>query len=153
MDELHCGHHARFSSTWHAAASTADLVSLSYLIFHYSHQLTLIINCYSLSSAQMIDKIPRKRFLEHRKVLKYFLFAEGLLFLSSYFAWGACNRSQKARKFFHDTPGLGFVLEFYYRLGELRGESFRVVRQFDQITWAAERELLQRENPNDTSGQ
>lgn len=92
----------------------------------------------------MIPKHPKKRFVQARFGLKLFLITEGILFVGTYLLYAACNRSQNTRKFFHDTPYLRFVLNFYYKTGELCGTD--AVKKFDQTTWAAQAKLKEGTN-------
>lgn len=83
----------------------------------------------------MLLKQPSKRFLGLRRGLKVFLIFEGVVFVSMYGFYSACNRSQSTRKYFHDHFPLNYALEFYYRAGELYGT--QEVRRYDKITWEA----------------
>lgn len=82
----------------------------------------------------MITKRPSKTFNEARTGIKFFLIAEGVIFLSSFMLYAACNRSQKTRKYFHDSPYFKFVLDFYYKIGSLHGN--RAVEEYDAATWS-----------------
>ena len=90
----------------------------------------------------MILRPPSKRFVAARSGLKFFIYFEGALIVSSYILYSACNRSQKTRKFFHDHFPLNHILEFYYKAGELYGTE--TVRKFDRITWKAENALKEK---------
>jgi hypothetical protein len=87
--------------------------------------------------SQMLIKHEKKNFLNLRRGAKFFLIAEGVIFFTSYMLYAACNRSQQTRKFFHDTPYLRFVLDFYYKTGKLVGNT--TVRDFDQACWSAQK--------------
>lgn len=89
----------------------------------------------------MLVKRPTKNFVQLRQGIKFFIIAEGTIFLSSYLLFAACNRSQATRKFFNDTPYLRFVLNFYYKTGELCGNT--AVKDYDQATWTAQAKLAQ----------
>lgn len=89
----------------------------------------------------MLPKQPISKYAGAKRGLKFFLIAEGFIFFASYTLWAACNRSQSTRKYFHDSPYLNFILEFYYRVGESRGEHFRLIREHDNNTWAAQKQL------------
>lgn len=88
----------------------------------------------------MLFKRPNKNYLEVRTGLRFFLISEAVLFVTSYVLWAECNRSQASRKYFHDSKYFSWVLEFYYKTGEVRGT--KAIREFDQTTWAAETKLL-----------
>lgn len=92
----------------------------------------------------MLGRYPKSKFAQAKTGLKFFLIAEGAIFLTSYLLYAACNRSQTTRKFFHDTPGLNLIVEFYYKIGEFHGTT--QVRDFDIATWSAQRKLAARGN-------
>lgn len=98
--------------------------------------LVLIDSYYS----QMLTKYPKKSFLNIRRGVRFFIIAEGAIFLGSYMLFAACNRSQNTRQFFHDRFYLRFIINFYYTTAELCGNN--QVRGFDQATWEAKRQLL-----------
>jgi len=90
----------------------------------------------------MISRYPRKRLIPFG--LKFFLYSEGVIFITTYTLWALCNRSQKARKYFNDRFYLRFILNSYYKLGDITNiEHMRKVREFDQATWAAQAKLLE----------
>lgn len=82
----------------------------------------------------MITRRPSKRFIQARSGIKFFLIAEGFIFFSSFMLYAACNRSQKTRKYFNDSPYFKFVLDFYYKIGALHGN--RRVEEYDKATWS-----------------
>lgn len=84
----------------------------------------------------MLIKQEKKGFLNIRRGLKFFIIAEGTLLFSSYMLYAACNRSQRTRKFLNDTPYLRFLLDFYYKTGQLAGST--AVKDYDQACWSAQ---------------
>lgn len=111
--------------------------SLSTSLQRSSKLITIFLSTLSF----MLPRQPKKSHIFARRGLKFFLIAEGIIFFSSYTLWAACNRSQSTRKFFHDKPYLNFILEFYYRIGESRGEHFRLIRENDYNTWRTQLQL------------
>lgn len=88
----------------------------------------------------MLDKQPSKKFSPYRFIGKKFIIVEGVLFLSTYMLYAACNRSQNTRKFFYDHSYLHFILRFYYKTGELCGAG-NAIEEFDLKTWQAQEKL------------
>lgn len=120
--------------------SSQNSVTLSYQqLLKFLFKVYLFVSTAS-DDLLMIQKYPKKRYLGLRKGFKWLIIAEGVIFLSSFTLWGACNRSQNTRKFFHDTPGLKYILEFYYQTGEKIG-GFEAIRKFDNATWEAQSKL------------
>lgn len=87
----------------------------------------------------MILKQPSSRFVDAKRGIRFFIIAEGTIFVSSYLLYAACNRSQTTRKYFYDRPYLRFILNFYYKIGHLQGST--AVQDYDQITWSAQAKL------------
>lgn len=87
----------------------------------------------------MVIKHPTSKYYQAKSGLKFFIIAEGVIFLSSYLIYAACNRSQKTRKYFYDHPYLSFITQTYYKIGEFHGT--RTIEEYDQKTWAAQAKL------------
>lgn len=94
----------------------------------------------------MLTKQQKNKYSLITRNLKLFLLFEGLLLTSTYLTYAACNRSQRTRKYLNDTPYLKFMLDFYYKTGELVGST--AVKDFDRATWEAQSKLAQKEQSN-----
>lgn len=119
----------------HVVRWYSRIVNTSSKLSNYSFNLLWIF----VTSSFMLVKQPKRKFLALRRGGKFFLIAEGAIFLTSYLLWAACNRSQQTRKYFHDRPYLRFVLTFYYTCGNLAGS--KAVQEYDRATWEAEKKL------------
>nr|CAH7720293.1 unnamed protein product [Callosobruchus chinensis] len=84
----------------------------------------------------MLTKHPKPAY---RKWLKkgalVLLVLEGACFAGSYFVWNKANTQRDFRKYLRDN--LPFVLEYYYKTGELLN-SRNNVRHTDQVYWEQE---------------
>lgn len=87
----------------------------------------------------MLIKQEKNKFHNLKRGFLFFTVAEGFLMLGSYTLYAACNRSQDTRKYLHDRSYLRFLLDFYYKTGELMGSE--EVKKYDQETWAAQEKL------------